>query len=106
MKPTAFDLDAIRNARVYTVSDQSTGKIANAWNAPQTSYSTLRTFMAAASYVTGSHSFRVGMGLTNGDWRRTRAFAGDASAITYNAGVPVQVTLQLPWDHLADVEII
>ncbi|MBS1816878.1 MAG: TonB-dependent receptor [Acidobacteria bacterium] len=97
--PTEFNLDAIRNARVYTVLDQSTGKIANAWNAPQTSFSTLRTWMAAASYVTGSHSFRFGASLTNGDWRRIRAFSGDTSAITYNAGVPVQVVLQLPWDR-------
>ena len=38
--PTDFDLEAIRNARVYTVLDQSNGRIANAWNAPQTSFST------------------------------------------------------------------
>ncbi|MGE3957182.1 MAG: carboxypeptidase regulatory-like domain-containing protein [Vicinamibacterales bacterium] len=97
--PTEFNLDAIRNARVYTVLDQSNGRIANAWNAPQTSFSTLRTWMGAASYVTGSHSFRFGASITEGDWRRIRAFAGDASAVTYNAGVPVQVTLQLPWDR-------
>jgi hypothetical protein len=94
-----FDIDAIRAARVYTVFDQSNGRIANAWNVPQTSFSTLRTYMGAASYVTGSHSFRFGASVSEGDWRRIRVYSGDASAITYNAGVPVQATLQLPWDR-------
>ena len=42
---------------------------ANAWNNPADHFSMLRTFMGAASYVTGSHSFRFGGSLTNGDWR-------------------------------------
>ncbi len=61
-----FDLDAIRNARIYTVSSQATGKIANAWSAPADHYSLLRTFMGAASYVTGSHSLRFGGTVTQG----------------------------------------
>jgi hypothetical protein len=94
-----FDVDAIRAARVYTVFDQSNGRFANAWTTPQTSFSLLRTYMAAASYVTGSHSFRFGASVSEGDWRRIRQYAGDASAITYNAGTPVQATLQLPWER-------
>ncbi len=81
-----FDLDAIRNARIYTVSDQATGKIANAWSAPADHYSLLRTFMGAASYVTGSHSFRFGAQVTEGDWREIIAYTGDMQPITYNAG--------------------
>ncbi len=99
VKPTEWNLDAIRGARVYTVVDQSNGRVANAWTTPQISYSTLRTYQGAMQYVTGSHSFRVGAALTEGDWRRTRAFAGDISQITYNAGVPVSSTLALPWDR-------
>ncbi len=95
----AFDPDLIRAARVYSVLDQSNGRIANAWNVPQQSSSVLRTFMAAASYVTGSHAFRVGASVSEGDWRRIRVYSGDTSAVTYNAGVPVQVVLQLPWDR-------
>lgn len=97
--PTAFDIDAIRNSRVYTVLDQSNGRIANAWNVPQNSFSTLRTYMGAASYVTGSHQLRFGVNVSEGDWRRQRMYSGDTSAVTYNAGVPVQVVLQLPWDR-------
>ena len=51
-----WDPDAIRNSRVYTVLDQSNNRIANAWNAPSDHFSVLRTYMGAASYVTGSHS--------------------------------------------------
>jgi hypothetical protein len=94
-----FDLNAIQNARVYTVSDQSTGKIANAWSAPADHFSTLRTYMGAASYVTGSHALRFGGSLTNGDWREIIAYSGDMQPITYNAGVPVSATLRLPVDR-------
>ena len=67
-----WDPDAIRNSRVYTVLDQSNNRIANAWNAPSDHFSILRTWMGAASYVTGSHSFRLGATVSEGDWRRAR----------------------------------
>ena len=54
--------------------------------------------MGAASYVTGSHNFRFGATLTNGDWRLIEAWTGDVQPITYNAGRPVSVTLRLPMD--------
>ncbi|MBA3269069.1 MAG: hypothetical protein H0T71_01050, partial [Acidobacteria bacterium] len=94
-----FDLEAIRNSRVYNVIDQSTGKQANAWPAPADHFSVLRTFMGAASYVTGSHNLRFGASLTNGDWRLIEAWTGDAQPITYNNGVPVSTTLRLPTDR-------
>jgi hypothetical protein len=48
-----WDPAAISGATVYTVLDQSNNKIANAWNAPADHFSELRTYMGAASYVTG-----------------------------------------------------
>jgi hypothetical protein len=94
-----FDSAAISNARVYTVLDQSNNKIANAWNAPADHFSELRTYMGAASYVTGSHSFRIGATVSEGDRRLVEQWTGDMQPITYNAGRPVQVTLRLPTDR-------
>ncbi|HXG87543.1 MAG TPA: carboxypeptidase regulatory-like domain-containing protein [Vicinamibacterales bacterium] len=94
-----WDLEAIRNSRVYNVVDQSNGRQANAWPNPADHFSVLRTFMGAASYVTGSHNFRFGATLTNGDWRLLTAWTGDVQPITYNAGAPVSVTLRLPSDR-------
>jgi hypothetical protein len=94
-----FDLDAIRNSKVYTVIDQSNNRNANAWTTPADHFSVLRTFMGAASYVTGSHNFRFGGSFTNGDWRLLEAWTGDMQPITYNAGQPVQTMLRLPSDR-------
>jgi len=93
-----FDLQAIRNSRVYNVVDSSNNRQANAWPNPADHFSVLRTFMAAASYVTGSHAFRFGANLSNGDWRLIEAWTGDVQPITYNAGAPVSATLRLPMD--------
>ena len=98
LEDKVWDLDAIRNARVYTVLDQANNRSANAWPNPADHFSVLRTFMGAASYVTGSHNFRFGASHTNGDWRLIEAWTGDVQPITYNAGRPVQVTLRLPMD--------
>ncbi len=93
-----WDLNAVRQSKVYNVIDSSNNKNANAWNSPADHFSVLRTFMGAASYVTGSHSYRFGATLTNGDWRLIEAYTGDVQPITYNAGRPVSVTLRLPND--------
>ena len=66
---------------------------------PADHFSILRTFMGAASYVTGSHSFRGGMNWTTGDWKLLTQWTGDMQPITYNAGRPVSVTLRLPSDR-------
>jgi hypothetical protein len=94
-----WDLEAIRNSRVYNVVDQTNNRQANAWPNPADHFSVLRTFMGAASYVTGSHSFRFGGTLSNGDWRLLTAWTGDVQPITYNNGTPVSVTLRLPSDR-------
>ena len=91
-----WDEEAIRNSRVYNVIDTSNNTHANAWQNPADHFSVLRTFMGAANYVVGSHSFRGGVTLTNGDWRELRMWTGDVQPINYNAGRPLQVTLRLP----------
>jgi hypothetical protein len=91
--------EAIINARVYNVLDQSNNRQANAWPNPADHFSILRTFMGAASYVTGAHSFRGGMNWTTGDWKLLTRWTGDMQPITYNAGAPVSVTLRLPSDR-------
>jgi hypothetical protein len=94
-----WDLEAIRRSTTYNVIDSSNNKNANAWNSPADHFSTLRTFMGAASYVTGSHQLRFGGAFTNGDWRLVQAYTGDVQPITYNAGRPVSVQLRLPFDR-------
>ena len=94
-----WDENAIRNSKVYNVLDQSNNRQANAWPNPADHFSVLRTFMGAASYVTGAHSLRGGMNLSTGDWRLLTMWTGDVQPITYNAGRPVQVTLRLPSDR-------
>ena len=91
--------EAIMNSRVYNVLDQSNNRQANAWPNPADHFSILRTFMGAASYVTGAHSFRAGVNWTTGDWKLLTRWTGDMQPITYNAGRPVQVTLRLPSDR-------
>jgi hypothetical protein len=91
--------EAIMNARVYNVLDQSNNRQANAWPNPADHFSILRTFMGAASYIAGAHSFRGGLNYTTGDWKLLTRWTGDMQPITYNAGRPVSVTLRLPSDR-------
>lgn len=93
-----WDLAAIQASRTYNVVDASNSRQANAWPNPADHFSVLRTFMGAASYVTGTHSFRFGATLSNGDWRLIEARTGDVAPITYTNGVPTSVTLRLPMD--------
>ena len=94
-----WDLEAIRRSQVYNVVDQTNNRQANAWPNPADHFSVLRTFMGAASYVTGNHNIRGGFTFSNGDWRLLTAWTGDVQPITYNNGNPVQVTLRLPSDR-------
>jgi hypothetical protein len=84
---------------LVTINDNSTGKIAGAWNNPADHFSKLFTEQFAASYVTGSHSLRFGATISQAKWRLTQQFTGDAQPINYNAGVPVSITLRIPTDR-------
>jgi hypothetical protein len=101
-----FDLASIRNARVYTLCDNSTGvcsagtgKIAGAWNNPADHFSKLITYSGSASYVTGTHAFRFGGAVTQGDWRLVRQWTGDVQPIEFTNGAPTALTLRLPSDR-------
>jgi hypothetical protein len=99
-----WDDAAIMNSKVYNVIDQSNNRQANAWPNPADHFSILRTFMGAASYVAGSHSFRGGLNWTTGDWRLITRWTGDVQPITYNAGRPVSATFRLPSDRQNGVD--
>jgi hypothetical protein len=97
-----WDADRIRTSRVYNVLDQSNGKRSEAWGAPADHFSLRRNYAGSASYVTGSHAFKTGVSVSEGDWRLVEVFTGDVGqtattgGITYNNGRPVSVTLRLP----------
>jgi hypothetical protein len=84
---------------LFTIFDAGTGKFANAWNNPADHFSKLFTEQFAASYVTGSHSLRIGATISEGRWRLTQQYTGDVQPITYSGGVPVSVTLRIPTDR-------
>jgi hypothetical protein len=65
---------------------------------PADHYSTLRTYSAAASYVTGSHSFRLGATMSEGPRRTVERYTGDLT-MTFQNGVPQAVTLRTPLDQ-------
>src|SRR5262245_11507122 len=46
-------------SRVYSLLDTTNNLVSSAWNAPADHFSLLRTYSASASYVTGSHSFKL-----------------------------------------------
>jgi carboxypeptidase family protein len=101
-----FDLGAIRSARTYTLCDNSTGncvaqtgKVAAAWPNPADHFSLLRTYSGSASYVTGTHAFRLGAALTEGNWRLVRQYTGDVQPIEFTNGLPTAVSLRLPTDR-------
>ena len=82
-----------------TIFDASSGKFAGAWNNPADHFSKLFTEQFAASYVTGSHSLRGGVTISQGRWHLTQQYTSDVMPITYNAGVPVSVALKIPTDR-------
>ena len=85
--------------------DQSTNKIAGAWNNPADHFSKLFTEQVAASYVTGSHSLRFGATISQARWRLAQQYTLDVTPVTYNGLLPngninpVSVTLRLPTDR-------
>ncbi len=87
------------NPKLITIFDNSSGKFANAWNNPADHFSKLFTWAGAASYITGSHSIKVGASISHGTWREVRAYTGDVQPVTYNNGSPVSVTLRIPTDR-------
>ena len=74
---TVWNSDAIRASQVYALLDNGTSKRQGAWNAPADHFSLLRTYSGSMSYVTGSHAFKVGTAVSEGNWRLLEEFTGD-----------------------------
>ena len=95
---------------LVTLVDSSTNKNANAWNNPADHFSKLFGETFALSYVTGTHSVRVGASIGQGRWRLVQQWTGDVSAVTYNGLLPngnlnpVSVTLRIPTDRRNSVK--
>ena len=91
--------DPIRRATVSTTcsTNQQPHRRTPGRNLPITSPSCALSWQPRP-YVTGSHSYRSGATLTNGDWRQVEPWRRDLPPIMYNAGTPVSVTLRLPMD--------
>jgi hypothetical protein len=87
------------NPPLVNILDSVSGKNAGAWNNPADHFSKLFTEQFAASYVTGAHSVRAGVTISEGRWRLTQNYTGDVQPVTYAAGVPVSVTLRIPTDR-------
>jgi len=88
-----FDTDAIAASKVFAITEQTTSRVFNAWNAPADHFSTLRTYSGAASYVTGAHSFRFGGTMSEGPRRTVERYTGDLT-MTFNAAAPACATGQ------------
>ena len=96
-----FDLDAIRNSRVYNVLDQSNNRqVANAWNDPADHFSMLRTYqrrrvvrdrLALVPVRRRDQPGRLAAASTSGPATCSRSPTTPA--------VPVSVTLRLPTDR-------
>jgi hypothetical protein len=93
-----FDLNAIGASTVYSITEQNTGKVFNAYNAPADHFSLLRTYSGAVSYVTGAHAFRLGGALSEGNRRLVQRYTGDLT-MTFRGGLPQSVTLRTPLDQ-------
>jgi hypothetical protein len=101
-----WNLDQIRQSRVYTLCDNNTGtcalvqgKLTGAWPNPADHFSLLRTVSGSMSYVTGSHAMKFGGSFSNGDWREISARTGDAQPVEFTGGAATALTLRLPIDR-------
>jgi hypothetical protein len=90
---------------LVTIMDSSNNKIANAWNNPADHFSKLFTESVAASYVTGAHSLRAGLTVSQARWRLTQQFTADVQPVTYNSGTPQSVTLRIPTDRRNSIDM-
>jgi hypothetical protein len=73
-------------------SDNSTGLLWNASSAQLGNYPDKYNVMAAVSYVTGSHNFKVGLQDAWGPYRRWNTANADLYQV-YNGGAPLSVTV-------------
>jgi hypothetical protein len=94
-----WDESKIIASRIYSLLDTSNNQTSSAWGAPADHFSLLRTYSGSASYVTGSHAFKFGAAVSEGNWRLLDRFTGDTNRIRFNNGAPLDVRLRLPTDR-------
>jgi carboxypeptidase family protein len=84
---------------LVTILDTSTGRLTNAWNNPADHFSKLFTEQFAANYITGAHSLRTGIVISQAQWRLAQQYTLDVQPVRFNNGVPVSVDLKIPTDR-------
>ena len=82
---------------LVTLLDQSTNVNSTAWNNPADHFSKLFTEQFAASFVTGSHSLRAGVVISQAQWRLVQQFTRDVMPVTYNGLLPNGNNWQYPF---------
>jgi hypothetical protein len=95
-----YDLDFQPGTTPTTLSytDQANGKSTGAYAAGESHlWSSMETLPFSATYVTGSHAFRVGGSLGAAQHRNIRLYNGDVT-MTLNGGVPQSATLRASQD--------
>jgi len=75
-----------------SVRDTSTGRRINAAPYYSEHWSTLRTYIASLSYVTGSHALKLGMNMSEGP-RHERATVNGDMTLNFNGANPTQAVL-------------
>jgi hypothetical protein len=76
----------------FSLADAATGRRINAAPYYSEHWSTLRTYTAAMSYVTGSHAMKIGMNLSEGP-RREKAWVNNDMTLVFNGTTPLQAIL-------------
>jgi hypothetical protein len=91
---SAQDIDTALAAQMISVNEQSIGLT---YRAPSLNNNNTKvpnfTYRAAASYVTGSHNFKVGFNRVHG-FQQTRTYSLQDVAYRFNNGVPNQITMR------------
>ena len=89
---------------LVTLFDNATSKFAGAWNNPADHFSKLFTEQFAANYITGAHSLRGGVVVSQAQWRLAQQYTLDVQPVNFNAGVPVSVALKIPTDRKNSID--
>jgi hypothetical protein len=80
------------SATSLSVRDAATGRRINAAPYYSQHFSTLRTYVASMSYVTGSHAVKFGMNMSEGPRHEQATVNGDMT-LTFSGATPTQVIL-------------
>ena len=77
---------------MYSIRDTGTGITYNAPPIGQDKWDGMEAYRFVASYVTGSHAFKIGITQEHGKTEQKRSLNNDTN-LTFSNGVPIQLTL-------------